>query len=187
MLMKIRICGARAFVQHTLRTHSFAVEFDQWASMAEFVTLRPGVDAAICGIKVTAAPQTHGGDSYGYRFERDGKSFVCSTDSEHKPDNVQETARFVEFFRAADLVVFDALCSLADSVSVKADWGHSSNIVGVELAQAKRLYQFHHEPMFSDEAILNRWRETQHDEAITRPGDLPLEILSAYDALETTL
>ena len=35
----------------------------------------------------------------------------------------------------ADLVIFDAMYSLADAISVKADWGHSSNIVGVELCQ----------------------------------------------------
>ena len=39
------------------------------------------------------------------------------------------------FFRDADLVIFDAMYSLADAISVKADWGHSSNIVGVELCQ----------------------------------------------------
>ena len=43
---------------------------------------------------------------------------------------------------------------LADAISVKEDWGHSSNIVGVELCQmarAKHLCMFHHEPIFDDE------------------------------------
>ena len=43
--------------------------------------------------------------------------------------------RVADFFRDADLVIFDAMYSLADSISVKADWGHSSNVVGVELCQ----------------------------------------------------
>ena len=65
-------------------------------------------------------------------------------------------AGFVEFFRDADLVVFDAMYSLADAISVKADWGHSSNIVGVELCQlagAAHLCLFHHEPASDDAAI----------------------------------
>lgn len=169
---------------------SFPVAFDQLAAAIEFVTLKPGAAAQICGVKVSAMLQAHGGDSYCYRFERGGKSFVYSTDSEHKLEDAAATAKFVEFFRDADLVVFDAMYSLADAVSLKADWGHSSNVVGVELCQmahAKRLCLFHHEPVFGDQEILNIWRETQRFEEITRPGDLPLEVLSAYDGMEIAL
>jgi phosphoribosyl 1,2-cyclic phosphodiesterase len=168
---------------------SFPVEFDQLAANIEFVTLKPGEDVQICGVKVSAMLQAHGGDSYCYRFERDAKSFVYSTDSEHKLEDLQQTAKFVAFFHGADLVVFDAMYSLADAVSVKADWGHSSNVVGVELcqmAQAKRLCLFHHEPIFSDEEILKIWHETRRLEEITRSGS-SLEILSAYDGLEIAL
>ena len=52
--------------------------------------------------------------------------------------------------------------SLADAVSVKADWGHSSNVVGVELCQmagAKQLALFHHEPANDDAAIQRILRE----------------------------
>ena len=72
-----------------------------------------------------------------------------------------ETERFVEFFRDADLVIFDAMYSLAEAISVKADWGHSSNVVGVELCQlagARHLCLFHHEPAFDDAAIDARAR-----------------------------
>ena len=61
--------------------------------------------------------------------------------------------------RDADLVIFDAMYSLADAISVKEDWGHSSNVVGVELCQlarAKHLCMFHHEPIFDDEQDLRR-------------------------------
>jgi ribonuclease BN (tRNA processing enzyme) len=76
--------------------------------------------------------------------------------------------------------------SLAEAVSVKEDWGHSSNIVGVELCQmagAKRLCLFHHEPISDDQHIAGIWRETRRLEEITRSG-APLEILAAYDGLE---
>ena len=51
---------------------------------------------------------------------------------------------------------FDAMYSLADAVSVKADWGHSSNVVAVELCQlagVRHLCLFHHEPAYDDAAI----------------------------------
>jgi hypothetical protein len=100
--------------------------------------------------------QRHAGDSYGYRFEANGRSVIYTTDSEHKLDDPMETESYAAFFRDADVVIFDAMYSLADAVSVRADWGHSSNVVGVELCQlagAKHLCLFHHEPSHSDQAI----------------------------------
>ena len=79
--------------------------------------------------------------------------------------------RYVDFFRDADVVIFDAMYSLADAISVKADWGHSSNIVGVELCQlaaARQLCLFHHEPIHDDDAIARILAETQRYEEITR-------------------
>ena len=76
--------------------------------------------------------------------------------------------------------------SLAEAISVKADWGHSSNIVGVELCQAarvRRLVMFHHEPAYSDTQIQRVLQETQRFEQITRDGHA-LEVLSAWDGLE---
>ena len=78
------------------------------------------------------------------------------------------------FFRDADLVIFDAMYSLADSISVKEDWGHSSNVLGVELCQmagGKAACLFHHEPVFDDEKIDGILAETIRFEEITRPGD----------------
>ena len=79
--------------------------------------------------------------------------------------------------------------SLADSISVKADWGHSSNVVGVELCQlagARHLCLFHHEPVFDDAAIDAMLAETQRLEEITRIA-APLRVSAAYDGLEIAL
>ena len=138
---------------------------------------------------MTATPQQHSGDSYGYRIERGGKSLVYTTDTEHKLDEYGQTQRFVEFFRNADAVVFDSMYSLADAMSVKEDWGHSSNVIGVELCQmakAKRLLLFHHEPVFDDAQLVRILEETRRFEQITRE-DHPVEVLSAYDGLKLEL
>ena len=58
-------------------------------------------------VMVTAKRQLHHGDSYGYRLERGGLAMVYSTDSEHKLDDAAGRAAFVEFFRDADLVIWD--------------------------------------------------------------------------------
>ena len=79
--------------------------------------------------------------------------------------------------------------SLAEAVSVKADWGHSSNIVGVEMcleARAKRLFLFHHEPAQSDSQIAQILQESRRYEEIMREGQ-PLEVHAAWDGLEVTV
>jgi len=133
--------------------------------------------------------QEHSGDSYGYRFSSEGKTVIYTTDSEHKLTDVAETKRFVEFFRGADLVIFDAMYSLTDSISIRADWGHSSNIVGVELchmAGVRHLCLFHHEPVSSDETIAKLLVETQRYEEISRKEN-PLLVTAAYDGMEIRL
>lgn len=167
---------------------SFPVGFHQLGATIEFVLMEPGVPLQVRDVTVTAKLQLHAGDSYGYRLECGGKTLIYSTDSEHKLDNAAERVAFVDFFRDADLVIFDAMYSLADSISVKADWGHSSNVVGVELCQlagAHKLCLFHHEPIYDDAQISRVLAETRRYAEIT--GEAPLEIVSAYDGMEIAL
>ena len=190
---RLRLYGCHAALEQALRMQQeppcFPVPFSQLAADIEFVRLIPGKSHDIAGVRVTPARQFHSGDSYGFRIESGGRSFVYTTDSEHKLQDRKETERITEFFSGADLVVFDAMYSLAEAVSVKADWGHSSNVVGVELCQmarAKKLALFHHEPANDDRAIERILQETRRLEELTRNGHR-LEVVAAYDGLEIDL
>ncbi|MEO6623510.1 MAG: MBL fold metallo-hydrolase [Burkholderiaceae bacterium] len=168
---------------------SFPVRFDHFSADFEFHTVLPGQPFEVNGVTVTAHKQRHAGDSYGWRFDHAGKRLIYTTDSEHRLEDEEERAGFIEFFQGADAVIFDAMYSLADAISVKADWGHSSNIMGVELcqeAQARRLVMFHHEPAYDDSQIQRVQEETRRFEQITRDGHA-LEVLSAWDGLEMDL
>ena len=169
---------------------SFPVPFEWLKGDIEFRTLQPGQDYPIGAVTVSLIEQHHSHLSYGYRFEdAAGKVAIYSTDSEHKIDQMEGEASVVEFFGGADLVVCDTMYSLADSVSMKEDWGHSSNIVAVDLcheAAAKRLALFHHEPTYSDADIQRMHRESIRYEELTR-GAAPLEVLCAYDGLTVEL
>ena len=181
--------GLEAALRRQQAQPSFPVDFSIFGATLEFVQLEPGRVQDVAGMRVHTLLQRHGGDSYGYRFEHGGKTVVYSTDSEHPLDEAEHTERFVRFFQDADLVVFDAMYSLADAISVKADWGHSSNIVGVELCQmagVRHLCLFHHEPMFDDAAIDAVLAETRRLEEITR-GAKRLLVSAAYDGLEIGL
>ena len=190
---RIRIYGGHAVLEDAFRRQqaapSFPVEFDALAASIEFVRLEPDRQYDIAGLQVALMLQRHAGDSYGYRFTSAGRTIIYTTDSEHTLANPAETQGYVEFFRDADLVIFDAMYSLADTISVKADWGHSSNIVGVELCQmagARQLCLYHHEPIHGDDAILRILAETKRYEEITRSGKALL-VSAAYDGMEIEL
>ena len=125
---------------------------------------------------------------YGYYtldFEKDGKVVVYSTDGEHKLQSETETAAIIDFYRDADLVIFDAMYSLSDMITIREDWGHSSNVVGVDLcvrARVKHYCMFHHEPAYSDETIHAILRETKRYEEIVREREA-LQDSTAYDGL----
>jgi phosphoribosyl 1,2-cyclic phosphodiesterase len=190
---RVLIYGSHLELEAALRRQqeppSFPVDFSIFGAKMEFVHLEPGARHEVAGVGVTTMLQRHTGDSYGYRFDSQGKVVVYSTDSEHPLADPEHTARFVEFFHDADLVIFDGMYSLADAISVKADWGHSSNIVGVELCQmagVRHLCLYHHEPVFDDAAIDAVLVETRRLEEITR-GARRLEVSAAYDGLEIGL
>jgi phosphoribosyl 1,2-cyclic phosphodiesterase len=185
----IRIHGCHTVMQEAFhRQHAdpcFPVQWNQLSAAILFCQLEPGRTYEINGLRVTAKLQPHHGDSYGYRFEKDGKSVVYSTDGEHKLESEAETEAMVEFYRDADLVIFDAMYSMADMVTMKEDWGHSSNIIGVDLclrANVKHLCMFHHEPIYDDETIHSVFQETLRYEEIVREG-AALQVSSAYDGL----
>lgn len=190
---RIRIHGCHAVLEEAFRLQQaapcFPVAFGQLGATIEFVRLEPGKPHRLGALTVTPKVQLHSGDSFGYRFEAQGKSVVYTTDSEHKLEDLAASEAFVAFFRDADVVVFDAMYSLADAISVKADWGHSSNIIGVELCQragARHLVLFHHEPAYSDATIERVLNETRRFEELTRDAQA-LRISAAYDGLEVEL
>lgn len=190
---RVRIHGCHANLEAALRRQqdppSFPVTLSVLKADLEFVTLTPGRTYDIAGCRVTPKAQHHSGDSFGYRIERGGKALVYTTDTEHKMDDYAQTEAFVGFFRDADLVIFDSMYSLAEAMSVKEDWGHSSNVIGVELCQlarARRLCLFHHEPVFDDDRLAAILEETRRFERITREGHA-VEVVSAYDGLEIAL
>jgi phosphoribosyl 1,2-cyclic phosphodiesterase len=190
---RVRIYGCHPDLEAALRRQqdppSFPVTLSVLKADLEFVTLKPGQAHDIAGCRVTPKAQHHSGDSFGYRIERGGKVLVYTTDTEHKMDDYAQTEAFVEFFRDADAVIFDSMYSLAEAMSVKEDWGHSSNVIGVELCQlarARRLCLFHHEPVFDDDRLAAILEETRRFEQITREGHA-VEVVSAYDGLEIAL
>lgn len=191
---KVIIHAAHTDAEEALRRQqeeiSFPVPFDWLKADIEFRTLQPGTDYSIGELEVSLIPQDHSHHSYGYKFrDTSGRVAVYSTDAEYKIERMDDEAGMVDFIAGADLVIADTMYSLADSVSMKEDWGHSSNVIAVDLCRAgkaKRLALFHHEPTYSDADIQHMHEETLRYEELTRT-DSKLDIVCSYDGLCLTL
>ena len=164
---------------------TFPVQLRDMGSRINFTTLDKNEQYDIAGLQVSITEQPHPGLSYGYRFEKDQQVIVYSTDAEHADDCHDEDYPFLEFIRDADILIFDGQFSLADHLYTKQNWGHSSNLVGIEMAvraQVKRLFLFHSDHTFNDESLENfledsrRYLEIYDAEAV-------LDIAIAYDGM----
>jgi len=162
------------------------IPFERMGADISFERLEPDKEYDIAGFHVRTIKQNHPGDSYGYRFEKAGKSVVYSTDCEHTEDAYKDDYRFLDFFRAADLLIFDAQYNDADAGLTKANWGHSSNMFAVELgvrSGVKRLCLFHNEPTVDDATLEGFLDETRRYRTLYDP-DSRMAVDLAYDGLE---
>lgn len=129
----------------------------------------------------------HPGRGWGYRFEEGSNVFVHASDVELKESDFEKTPENRRFFGNADALVLDTQYTLGEAIE-KFNWGHSSFSLGVDFAtawQVKRLYLFHHEPLYNDAKIyknlqLARWYAQ-------RLGNFDLEVYLSEEGTEITV
>lgn len=165
---------------------SFPVPLKAMKADIVFHMLGTGKIYNIAGLHVQAIRQNHPGDSFGFRFEREGKIMVYSTDAEHKDEAGDEAYEFISFFNKADLLIFDAQYRFLEAIGMKENWGHSSNLLAVELAVkagVKHLCMFHSEHTYDDEMLASFLQETREYLKI-HTASSPLKIYLAYDGMD---
>ena len=190
-----------SFLRDQMRTPFFPIDFNTFQAEISFLKHEPGSSFDICDSKVTIYKQNHPGDSYGYRVDQGDKSFVYSTDSEHPNIAHGKAYDYLDFIKGANLLVFDAPYTHSESISTREHWGHSSNVMGVELAargEVETLAIFHHDPNASDQDLtdflchtkkfLERSRLAVREAKPGIPGapsprSNPYEVIMAYDGL----
>jgi len=167
---------------------NFPVPTSIMAASFEFITLAEGEPLNIGNVRINNIRNAHPGDSYGYRFEDEYSSFVFASDSEYKELANGSVQPHLAFFKDADALIFDAQYSLNEGW-IKEDWGHSSALIGVDMALAagvKRLLLFHHDPEY-DDALLQEMcsaAEAYRDEIAPLSA---LEVLIAYEGMALDL
>ena len=165
---------------------SFPIPLGKMAADIRFNVMETGREYEIGGLKIRAIEQDHPGGSFSYRFSRQNKTIVYSTDSEHKTEDEEGKNIYLEFIRDADLLIFDAQYSLLDAMSIKENWGHSSNLLGVELAveaNVRRLVLFHNEHTCEDDQLEQFLEDTRQYLKIYDESS-PLKIDLAYDGMD---
>jgi phosphoribosyl 1,2-cyclic phosphodiesterase len=141
----------------------FPVQLSNLSADVQFHRMPAEAWSQVADVRVYPLQMSHPGESYGYRIEHDGNSLVYATDSEYKCMSPTSTQVYVDFFRGADLLVFDAQYTLSDVLD-RADWGHSSPMMGAELAHragVRRLVLFHHDPLADDRAIYTGLKQAE--------------------------
>ena len=157
---RIIIHGFHSEIESAIRAQMnapcFPVPFETMQADIEFDIREAGASFEVGDVAITTIKQQHPGDSWGYRFEQHGKSIIYSSDSEHGPESKQADYPFIDFFRGADVLIFDGQYTFAEASTSKRNWGHSDHITAVELsarARVKQLVIFHHEPSYTDHDI----------------------------------
>jgi phosphoribosyl 1,2-cyclic phosphodiesterase len=161
----------------------FPVPLSYLRADIQFRHISAQVWTEIGDLRVYPLRMSHPGESYGYRIEHGGAKLVYATDAEYKQMDPDNTQVYVDFFRDADLLIFDAQYSINDALD-RADWGHSSPVMGAELAHradVRRLALFHHDPMSEDRAIHAGLQ--QAEAYLTRRGS-ECQVLIANEGLE---
>ncbi len=192
------VAGNRIFIYsiHDLKTiladqqrpANFPIPLSSVRAELEFIPIQVGQPFSIGKVRINTILNAHPGKAYSYRFEDQHSVFVFASDSEYKHLNETSLQPHVGFFKNADALIFDAQYTLREAW-LKIDWGHSSALIGVDLARAagvKKLILFHHDPTYSD-AQLQHIQSTavayqSHD--TTRPA---CEVIIAYEGLTLDL
>jgi phosphoribosyl 1,2-cyclic phosphodiesterase len=178
------------------RPEFFPVPLEAMAGTLRFHRLLPGQAAEIGRARVRLLALPHPGISYAYRIETAGTALVYATDGEYthrfEDDDAEaphlyglDVEDYVTFFRGADVLVFDAMFALHDSIA-KADWGHSTALVGVDLAVragVRNLVLFHHDHLASDDDIWGVGTEARRAVAVD-PRKPSLQVQVAYEGLD---
>jgi len=173
-----------------MRPPYFPVDFDYPQSTRLFNTLDPSQSYEIEGVALRLQELKHPGRAFAYRLEHDGKVFVYASDGEYANMDQETTQVYEDFFRQADVLIFDAMYTYEDVVSSKMEWGHSTAKAGAELAWragVKRLVLTHHDPIATPQQLWAKVDDADHHlryRAMRAGAQVqPVEVLLAYEGL----
>jgi phosphoribosyl 1,2-cyclic phosphodiesterase len=166
----------------------FPIPFSIYDSDIDFEVLENRTERKIGDLTVTWKSMYHPGQCYAYRVDCGDKSVVYATDAEYKKIGSGDLKPYVEFFKDADLLIFDSMYTFSEGLE-KEDWGHSSTFIGVDLAVKANVSQiafFHHEPTYNDFKLADIFKQTKKYLKLIAPKQ-ELKMLLSYEGLTIDL
>ena len=143
--------GIKQIMAGQMAMPNFPVPLEAMQSSLSFEDFKAGENFKLHNnILVRTVPLNHPYGATGYRLEYRGKAMCYVTDTEHVPGKPDENV--LSLIEGADLVIYDSTYT-DDEFPNKVGWGHSTWQEGIRLAQlanAKMLVIFHHDPDHED-------------------------------------
>jgi phosphoribosyl 1,2-cyclic phosphodiesterase len=191
--------GGHEYLEEALRRQahpqSFPKTLEEMGAAFSFRHVREGEKFLIHDFEIACKKLDHPGFSFAYRITAGGKSIIIATDAEYKNLDEEALRPYVDFYRNAEVLVFDAQYTLKD-VFQKTDWGHSSSFIGVEIglmANVGTLVLTHHDPTYSDDKMTDILERTEAFKLETLQQNWPgknaddLKVVMAYEGLELSV
>lgn len=179
-----------AFLRHQQTAPAyFPIAITEQPATLSFRTLREDEIVPIGDLRISALSLYHPGTAYAFRIEQSGKALVFASDAEYKSLTESGLRRYLSFFADAEALVFDAQYALRETFMQRADWGHSSAIIGVDLAEranVRRLVLVHHDPNASDDDI-ERAAEAARTYALVNDCHGDTEVIVGREGLELAI
>jgi len=180
--------GLRGRFEAQMDRIHFPITLDEMKSPVEFVQIGSGDEISLGPFRLANLGLHHPGGSYAYRVTAGGRSVVFATDCEYTNRDSQSLRRYVEFYRDADMLIFDAMYATIEQTVERMNYGHSTAVIGIDIALAagvKKLVLFHHDPESDDDHIADCFYRARdylasrmHDQSTNH-----LEIVTSYDGL----
>jgi ribonuclease BN (tRNA processing enzyme) len=141
----------------------------------------------IYDLTITSKGMKHPGGSYSYKIKENEKTIIFGSDAEFRLDSMNNLEPFIDYFRDADILIFDTQYTFEEQLT-KIDWGHSSAAVATDLslkANVKNLVMFHHDPAYSDEILDEVYlRAIRYKDMLDPENQSNLKIHIAYEGME---
>ena len=132
---------------------NFPLKWDQLGANVEFREMKLYQPLTVGEMQVTPFALDHPGGSFGYRFESSKGSVAIGVDGEYKRTLPDELGKDLAAYENLDCLVFDGQYEM-DELASRCDWGHSSPIIGIDLALRQGIRNIiltHHDPRSSEE------------------------------------
>ena len=175
------------FDQQMDRIH-FPITMEEMSATISFHQIQSGEEVPIGPFTITSKGLHHPGGSYSFRISTGGKSVVFATDGEYNDTTRKSFDSYIDFYRDADMLIFDAMYPTLEVTVEKENFGHSTAVIGVDLALSaavRTLVLFHHDPESDDLKIAESYANAL-EYLDTRKQEFPgsdMSIISSYDGL----